>query len=399
MPDIIDSTGLTVKTRSEIVADLETAFRGIYGSDINLDQNSPDGQLIGIIAQQSVDIRELLTSVYNSFNPDRAIGTQLDERVAINNIERRGGTFTVQPVSITVDRTVTLQGLDANYNDVNATGYTVQDDVGNQFILVDTSVLTAGTHSLNFRAKNLGLVETTVGTIVNPVTVVLGVTTINNPSGALEIGQNEETDTELRLRRQYSVAIASTGYLNGLLAAVLNLDGVTDAKLYENVTDATDANGIPEHAIWLVVEGGANSEIANLIYEKKSYGCNMKGSVLVEITTESGQIFVAKFDRPTAKNLHIRFDIQRTIAGTIFDQLGIKQYMVDNLDYEIGAFAETSTLTASAIAAIAATSGGGVPLNMEISSNGSTWVDFLNVTTLNEQWTVDTSRITITELP
>jgi hypothetical protein len=398
MPDILDGDGLTVKTRSEIVNDLGAAMQGIYGADINIDQNSPDGEWIGIMAQAAVDIRELLVGIYNSFNPDRALGVPLDERVVINNISRRGGTFTVQPVSITVDRTVTLQGLDANYNDVNATGYTVQDDAGNQFILVDSDTIATGTHSLNFRSKILGQVETTVGTITNPVTVVLGVTGINNPSGALEIGQNEETDAELRLRRQYSVAIASDGYLNGLLAAVLNLDGVSDAALYENVTNVVDAYGIPAHGIWLVVEGGANTDIAQLIYTKKSYGADMRGQVEVEITTASGNILVVKFDRPTAKDLYIRFDIQPTIAGTVFDILGIKQYIVDNLSYGIGEFANTSNITALAIAAIASTSGGGVPLNVEISDDGSSWTDFLEVDTLDEQWTVDTSRITITEL-
>jgi len=396
MGDILDATGLTVKTRSEIVADLEAAFKAIYGSDINIDQNSPDGQLIGILAQQAIDVRELLVSIYNSFNPDRAIGTPLDERVAINNIQRRGGTFTVQPITLVITRTVTLQGLDANYNDVNATGYTVQDNSGNQFILVDTETFTVGTYSRNFRAKNLGLVETTVNTITNPVTIVLGVASVNNPSGALEVGQNEETDAQLRLRRQYSVAIAASGYLNGLLGAVLNLSGVTDAKLYENVTNVTDADGIPAHSTWLIVEGGANTDIAQTYYEKKSAGSGMKGAVSVPITTPSGNIINFLFDRPTAKDLYIRFDIQRTITGTTFDQAAIKQYLVDNLVYSIGAFAETSTITAQAIAAIAASSGGGVPLNVEISDDGSTWADFLEVTTLDEQWTVDTSRITIT---
>lgn len=398
MPDILDATGLTVKTRSEIVSDLETSFKAIYGSDINLDQNSPDGQIIGILAQQAVDIRELLTSVYNSFNPDRAIGSVLDERVAINNIQRRGGTFTVQPITIVCDRTITLQGLDGNYNDINGTGYTVGDNSGNQFILVDSETLTAGTYSRNFRANRLGQVETTIGTITNQITVVLGVTSVNNPSASLEIGQNEETDTELRLRRQYSVAIASMGYLNGLLAAVLNLDGVSDAVLYENYTDVTDANGIPAHSTWLVVEGGANTDIANIYYEKKSYGSGMRGGVEVDITTASGQILTIKFDRPTAADLYIRFDIQPTIAGTTFDILGIKDYIVANLTYKIGAFAETSSITAQAITAIAATSGGGVPLNVEISDDGSTWVDFLEVANLDEQWTIDATRIAITEL-
>lgn len=398
MPDTFNAAGLTVKTATEITADLVAALQGIYGSDINTDQNSPDGQLIGILTQAAVDIRELAVNVNSGFDPDTAQGATLDQRVTINNIERLGGTYTVQPIDITTNTTVTLTGLDADYANPLGTGYTVQDSSGNQFILVDTTIFTSGTTSANFRAKNIGLVDVPVDTITTPVTIVIGVTGVNNSSSAITVGQNQETDAQLRTRRARSVAIASTGYLNGLLGAVLNLDGVTSGVLYENVTNVTDADGIPAHGIWLVAAGGANSDIGDLIYAKKSYGANMKGTVEVDITTASGEIFTAKFDRPTPKNLYIRFDIQTTVAGTTFDTLGIENYIADNLTYAIGAYSETSSITAIALAGINATSGGGVPLNVEISDDGITWADYLTVTTLDEQWTVDASRIAITEL-
>ena len=398
MPDILDRDGLQVQTLAEIRAQLEAAYRAIYGADINLEQNSPDGQLLNIFAQAGVDIRELLVQINASFDPDRAVGSILDERVVINNIERNGGTFTIQPVTLVFDRTVSLVGLDAQFNNVNGVGFTVQDNAGNRFILVDSETFTAGTYSRNFRAQQIGLVETTINTITSQTTIVLGVTSVNNPSAALQIGQNEETDAQLRVRRQQSVAIASTGYLNGLLAGTLALEGVTDAALYENVTNVTDADGIPAHGIWLIVEGGANSDIANQIYERKSYGANMKGDVEVNITTASGSTFVAKFDRPTPENLYIQFDIQRTITGSIFDEATIKQYIVDNLVYKIGEFAATANITAFAQAAIDANGGGGVAVNVEISRDGLAWADYLTTLTKDKQFVLDTTRIDITVL-
>lgn len=398
MVDLLNADGLQTKTLNEIVTDLENGFRNIYGADINLDQNSPDGQMINIFAQALVDLRELMTQIYNSFDPDRAVGRSLDERVPINNIKRRGGSFTILAIDITVDETVELQGLDAAFNSVDGTGYTVQDNAGNQFILIDSVTLTTGTTSLNFRAKQIGLVETTVDTIQTPVTIVLGVTEINNPTGPLELGENQETDAELRLRRQRSVAIASTGYLNGVLAAVLDLDGVTDAKIYENVTNVVDADGIPAHGTWLIVEGGANTDIANVIYAKKSYGSNMKGAVEVDITTASGATFTAKFDRPVAEDLYIRFNIQPYSVDAEFDLPTIKQYLVDNLDYEIGEFAETSEITAKAREILVTMGNEGAAVDVEISDDGVTWVDYLETPTLGSQWVLDTTRIDITEL-
>lgn len=396
MADIIDESGLTIQTLSETIAELKTGLRGIYGEDINLDQNSPDGQLVNIFAQGAQDIRELAVQVFNSFDPDSAQGTVLDQRVVINNVVRQGGTFTITPVTFIVDRTVSLQGLDANFADINGSGFTVQDDAGNQFVLIDSGTFTAGTYSRNFRARQLGQVEVAVNTITSQTTVVLGVTSVNNPSAPLEIGQNEENDIQLRVRRARSPALSSNGFLNGLEAAVLSIEGVTDVKAYENVTDTVDADGIPAHGTWLIVEGGANTAIAQAYYAKKSYGSNLRGTVQVPIETPSGGVFTAKFDRPTAEDLHIRFEIKRTLPSAIFNQALIKDYIVANKTYSIGEFAETSSITGIALAAINDSGGGGVPINVEISNNGTTWVDFLEVTTLDRKFTLDDARITIT---
>lgn len=398
MADLLNEDGLTVKTAAEITTDIATDLRAAYGNDINLDQNSPDGQVVGIITQLATDLRELLVGINNGFDPDQAQGDLLDQRVTINNIERKGGTYTVQPISITTDRTVTLQGLDADYDLTTGTGFTVQDNAGTQFILADTTTITAGTTSLNFRAKEIGAVNVLVGTITNPVTIVLGVTAINNPSAALQIGENQETDPQLRVRRESSIANNSEGYIDGLRGALLDVTGVSEAKVYENVTNAVDADGIAAHGIWAIVEGGANADIAQVLYAKKSYGAYMTGAVEVAIDTASGGVFTAKFDRPSAENLYIRFDIQRTVTGYSFDTAGIKTYMAENIIYTIGQFAHTATITAAALAAINSLGGGGVPVNVEISLNGSSWVDYLETTTKDNQFTVDTTRITITVL-
>ena len=397
--DVLDQNGLTTESLTQIVADLTTGMQNIYGSGINVASNSPDGQMINLVAQQCIDNRELATLVYNSFNPDYAVGSVLDQRCAINNVIREAGTFTVQPIDLTITQTVTLQGLDGNYNSINGTGYTVQDNAGNQFILADTVTLTPGVNTgINFRAAQLGAIQTTVNTITSPVTIVAGVSVINNSSSALSVGQNEETDAQLRIRRSKSVALATTGYLNGLLGQILALTGVVSAVLFENVFSTTDANGIPGHGIWLIVEGGANSDIGNAIYASKSYGANMKGSTSYAITTPSGGTFTALFDRPTSVPLYIQFNIQKTTATT-FDTVNIPIYMQNALAYAIDEAADTVDIYAVALAAINATGGGGVPTNVKISLDNATWVDYLKTPTLNDQFTVAAANISITILP
>ena len=377
MTDSLDNNGLQVSTVNELTEQLVSDFQAIYGTDVNLDQSSPDGQLLNIFAQAGVDIRELLTQIYNSFDPDNCSGRILDARCAINNVFRKGATWTEVPIDITVDRTVTLQGLDENFNDPNATAYTIQDNVGNQFLLVSTQQLTSGTTRVLFRAKEIGRVETSINTITIPVTVVLGVVSVNNPVVPTNIGENEESDYDLKIRRRQSVSIGSSGYLNGLLATVLQLDGVTDAALYENYTGSTDENGTPAHCMWLIVEGGSASDIADAIYRKKSYGCNMRGSKTYTIITISNQEFIAKWDEPTVVPLYIKFTIQPTSSTVQFDIDAIKDYVLEAEAFKIGQGAETASLTGLAQAAIDANGGNGYATNVLISTDQTNWVEYI----------------------
>ena len=396
MPDSFNQNGLSVMTAAEITTALVTGMQAIYGADIQTDQNSPDGQFIGILTQMAVDVRELLVSINNGFDPDQAIGAILDQRVTLNNIKRYGGTYTLQPIDVTVNKTVALQGLDANAESPTGTGYTIQDQNGNEFILLDTTTLTAGTTSLSFRAALLGAVNLPINTINQFVTIVNGVVSVNNSSAPTAVGAAQELDSQLRTRRKSSVGISSNGYLNGLEGTLGQLTGVVSAIVYENYTGTVDGNGIPAHGIWAIVEGGANTDIANAIYQKKDPGANMKGSVSVTVTKLDGSPFVVLFDRPSAAPLYIKFTIKTTVTGYVFNLPSIEAYMANALTYAIGAYAETSAVTDAAIAAIAAQGGGGVPVLVQISNDNATWTDFLSAPTLASQWTVATADITIT---
>jgi uncharacterized phage protein gp47/JayE len=393
----LDANGLSIDSLNQIIADLEDGNKAIYGNDIILASNSPDGQQINLYAQSVRDQLELIAQVNASFDLGEAIGTTLDQRATTLNIRRKGATFTQQQIEITVDRSLTLEGLDADANDPDGTGYTVADDTGTQFILLDTvNIVSAGTQNLTFRAKDLGSITTLPNTITNPVSVVIGVTNINNPTGALEVGTDGELDSVFRTRALASPANRSQGFIDGLTGTIFNLDGVTDVRVYENRTNVTDANGIPPHSIWVICEGGANTDIGNAIYTTISEGCGMRGAVILDIITVNGSLFSAKFDRPQSKDLWIRFDIKETVSGQVFDQDGIKQYITDNLNFSIGDSANTSSITTIAQEAIDDTSGGGVPLDVEISDDNITYVDFLETATLDEKWIVDNIRILIT---
>lgn len=308
MPNSLTSTGLTVVQQAEMVTNFTAFYESIYGSSINLASNTPDAQLMMNQIQVILDNANLLMQIYNSFDPDQAVGVALDMRVAINGIQRQAGTNTVTNITLTLSQSVNLFGLDQ----VNTTGnsvYTVSDNAGNQWQLQTTQLgVGPGTVVYAFQAANPGAVLTTPNTITVPVTVVLGVSTINNPTSYSTLGQNAETDAALRVRRYQSVALASQGYYAGLLAALENINGVTSAFVYENTTGVTNAAGVPGHSIWVIVAGsGAAASIANAIYTKRNAGCGMFGATSYNITQIDGSIFQVFWDTVAAQNLFIAF--------------------------------------------------------------------------------------------
>ena len=337
MVNALTPLGLVINTLTEIVANLNTGMQTIYGSDINVDSNSPDGQLINIYAQVAEDILELIQDVYNSFTVDSAYGTVLDQRVAINGITRRQGTFTTTPVSITVNQALTLTGLDALVADPTAVPFTVQDNANNKFQLVTTHVFgSAGSASLTFQAVDIGQVEVLSNTITSQVTTVLGVTVVNNPStSGTVLGVNEETDAQLKVRHAQSFALASTGPADAISAALLAIPDITDAYVVENVQD-TIQNTVPAHGIWVIVAGGTDAEIGQAIYAKKGLGCDMKGSNSYVVSRPNGTDFTALWDTAESENLYIAFTINGINPATSFDTTLIATQLAAALIYRLG---------------------------------------------------------------
>lgn len=406
----VTPNGLEVMTYDNILQFEQDLLNAIYAQDgetINFDSETPDGQATNIAAQLGTDVRELAQGVYNSFDPDKCSGSVQDSRYALNYLFRKGGTFTVQNIDVTVNKTVSLQGLDGSYNDVNAASYTVSDDAGNLWYLMDSVTLTAGTTSLPFRSQNYGSYTPVIGTITNQVTKVLGVITVNNSVAPTTLGVEQETDLQFRLRRNRSTSVRGQNSNDAMLGQILELDGVSDANTFVNIPGNDDYNeNLPDYSVWVIVEGGANSDIANVIYQN-STGLPMYAyendqvtpaivPVEVDVPSVGGQVFNVKFNRANPVPLYIKFTYQVAEFSTgVYNEDGIKEEIFKNLTYGLGEAAETSKVTNAASNAILANGGGGYALNVEISLDGTTWTDYIPSASIQDKFVVDTTRIII----
>lgn len=310
VPGTFGSNGLVLPTRAELVTFFETAFQNIYGPYINLDPETPDGQMINIFIQAILDLQDLLQQINSTFDPDNAIGIILDQRCAINGIQRAAGTFSTVNIDLVLNQSVNLFGLDQTTNPV----YTVADPAGNQWQLqVTQSGAGPGSVSYVFQAALPGALTAEPNTITIPVSIILGVTSINNPNAQLTTGINEESDAALKVRRQRSVSLPARGYFASLLAALENIEGVSFANIIENVTDAVDVYGVPGHSIWVVVAGSSSpADIANAIYVNRTAGCGLfsllgSSSQSFDVTQADGSIFEVVWDNVELEDLFIKF--------------------------------------------------------------------------------------------
>jgi hypothetical protein len=390
VPDVFDENGLEIATLTELVEDQTTDYKDIYGPDINVDSDSPDGQVININAQAGIDIRELLQKINASFDPDQAEGVVLDQRIAINGLTRNAGSYTLQNIVVVTSKAVSLNGLDDQSAELTPTNdpYTVKDDEGNEFYLFESQVMTgSGTFTFAFRAKEIGVVETTANTITTPVTVISGIVSVNNPDAASTVGIDEESDYAAKNRRRASTSINNIANVDGLQAALANLAGVTVAKVYENDTSVIDANGQAANSIWCIVEGGDPDEIAETIYAKKTMGCATVGSEEVTVIRADGREKIIRYDIPDSENIYIRF----AISGDVVDEDYLKNSIVDNLFWEIGEGAAGSTVTSYLVL-----------LNskykitqMALSRDGLTWNETLDISAITDRFVNAVGRITI----
>jgi uncharacterized phage protein gp47/JayE len=394
MPNTINGAGLQVKTLTEIIASLTAGLQTIYGSDINVEQNSPDGQLIGIFAQAAEDNLEVLLDGYNGFAVESAYGVVLDQRVALNGLTRRAGTYTTTPVDITVNIAVTLIGLDELETDPEAQVFTVKDEAGNQWLLAATTIFAApGTDTLTFRAAEVGAVEVTANTITNQATTVLGVTDVNNPdTTGTVVGVNEETDPELKIRHGRSFKLASTGPADAVEAALLQVDEVADALVIENDTNGT-VDGTGAHSIWCIVRGAAApADIAQAIYSKKAPGCGMRGAVEFDVERPNGTVFTAKWDEAVAQDLYIQFGIIPRINGQTFDEDSIKVLLAQALSYRLNQVATIGDI----VQAMAIIAPNAIVVSPGVGDDGMAYDDTIGTDTPKNYFVAAATRVDIT---
>lgn len=202
-----------------------------------------------------------------------------------------------------------LEGLK---KEIDGTGYTVEVDTENFILKIADKML--GRSNVLVLSENLTTVEVTTiasfeteeygkfvlqtETITDIITNVGGLNSVTNivmPT----YGRLQETDVELRHSYLAKSAIRSNRMIDSIVSQLLNnVDSVESATGYENSTNVIDSEGRPPHSIEIVVEGGDDTEIAQVILEKKAAGIQTFGTTEIQIATTYGDLIPVRFNRP-----------------------------------------------------------------------------------------------------
>ncbi|MGR7993812.1 baseplate J/gp47 family protein [Xanthobacter sp. ZOL 2024] len=333
---------------TEIQAWLAAQYKSIYGSDIYIENDSQDGQWLGILATAFHDANAMCVSAYNAFPPGSAQGEGLSRMVKINGITRQSASYSTVDLLLggTAGTTIT-------------SGYAT-DDAGTKWMLPESvTIPSAGQITVTATASEEGDLSALSGTITNIGTPTRGWQTVTNPSAA-DRGDPVETDAALRRRQAASTEIPSQTVFRGLVGAVADIDGVSRCGGIENDGDGEDENGIPGHSIALVVEGGDAQTIAETIYAKKGPGCGTYGATEETVTDDYGVPHKVRFMRPTYVTVSVAVTIKALTGYSTAIETKIKKAIVSYLTgLDFGAEVYITRLY--------------VPANLSNDSDGSTF--------------------------
>lgn len=283
----VTAAGISAPTYTDILESLKAEMRRIYGSDIYIEPDSQDGQLLAVFARAISDCCDAGIASYNNTSPLTAFGEGLSSVVKINGITRAPDSYGQVNLVITgVVGTIITNGQ-------------ARDSNGNVWRLPSTvTIPSGGTITVTATARDKGDIRAEPNTVTTIGTPTAGWNTVNNPAAATP-GNPVETDAMLRRRQAASTALPAQSILGALDGAIKAVTGVTAVRIYVNDTGATDANGIPAHHLACVVYGGDSTEIATAIMQKRSPGVGLHGTTTVALTNNVSQPENIKFTVPT----------------------------------------------------------------------------------------------------
>lgn len=338
-PLVITDRGPVVPSEPDVMAGVMTDLSAAFGGDLNMDYSTPQGQLASSTTAIIGNKDSQLALLFNLVDPAFSSGRMQDAIGRIYFMTRQSAIATTVEVRCSgLPGTQIPQGALVQSSDANIYAATVGG-------IIDS----AGFVDLMFECAVTGPVICEVGAISRIYRAIAGWdSAVNLVAGT--VGRNVEGRAAFEARRQASVAGNSVGTNGSIRGSVLALDGVIDARVFDNpeaTTQVIQGVSLLSGELFVCIYGGDDDEVAKSIWRKKMPGCKMyaaANTTIVVTDDESGYsipfpTYTIRFERPAPVPVYFRVTISNTplVPSTADDQ--IRQAVSDAFYGEDGGLA------------------------------------------------------------
>lgn len=290
--------GLVIKTQPELEAEITGGIRTNVSPGIKATTDTVVGQAVKLTSERIADLWELLQAVYDSQDPSTATGISLARVAKITGTEKRPATKTRVTATVNIDP--------GTY----PAGSLIAHIIGRpqeRFVSIETAenlTASAGEVDIVFEAEIAGPIVVLAGQLSVIASPVTGWNWVYNADDGTT-GLPEETDEQLRTRRENELDSAGSTTVEAIAADVRKVEGVISVRGLNNDFDATDANGLPPHSVEMIVFGpeipvaSDDTAVAEQIAASKADGVRAYGSTVVVVEDDEGNEQVIGFSRPT----------------------------------------------------------------------------------------------------
>lgn len=289
----------------------------LFGEDIDTSDKSVFGKFIRIQVYDLAECYELLEDVYYARFPNSARGQSLDRLCPFSGVVRdpatasrlkvrfKGNTGAIIPIAFLI------KGSDQTFYVDN--DYTIGEDGYAESYAYCTEPGICGNLELGTELS-----------IVNPAADIQSVELLE----ITEYGQNEESDTALRIRFNKSVAGAGSSTIDAIRGAIYRVPLVDGVTIIENETDQT-VEGRPPHSFecYVLAPESQDQLVAEAIFRKKPLGIRAIGEVEVPVVDKGNIVHFIHFSRTIQKEIYI----QASILVNQFFEISGEGQIKDNL--------------------------------------------------------------------
>ena len=231
----VTEQGFIPKRLSDVLDSLQTKISNIVDPDtgekpfINESSDSVIGQFTSILAEEISVCWEQAYLAANQYDPINSSGAALRGLVQLNGITASYGSAT--EISITITGTP---------GTVIPKGSLIAKADGTQVAVISTSQTIAANGIVNTTAvlQEKGPIEPEPNTIIAIQTPVYGWSGVTN-TGIVSVGANPDTDAQLHIKQERATSATSYRQVDAIYAGLINVPGVTYARVYLNKTTTT----------------------------------------------------------------------------------------------------------------------------------------------------------------